>query len=237
MPPEEEKVITEEQKNFVRENVKKAFYNVQDTREKYGIKKPVQIMAVTKTVSPELVNVAVSEGITLLGENRVQEYLSKKEFYDKKATVHFIGSLQKNKAKYIIGDIPFIHSVDSISLCSQIDSLSQKRNVVTDVLIEVNIGEEKSKGGVFVSELDELAVQMLEMKNVRLKGLMAIPPVNRSEECFEKMRILSDDFKDKYKGADMLSMGMSADYETAVKYGTDIVRLGSALFGARKYKY
>lgn len=236
MPPEEV-IITEEQKLFVRENVKKAYYNVQEAKEKYRSERPVRIMAVTKTVSPELVNIAVSEGITLLGENRVQEYLSKKEFYDKKAEVHFIGSLQKNKAKYIVGDIPCIHSVDSASLCSLVNTISEKRNAVTDVLIEVNIGEESSKGGVNVNELDELADLIYDMKNVRLKGLMAIPPVNKSEECFEKMRILSEDFKNKYKGADLLSMGMSADYVTAIKYGSDIVRLGSALFGARKYKY
>lgn len=222
----------------ISENIKRIRYNVEEAKAKY--RKPdetVRIMAVTKTVSYERVNAAVNEGITLLGENRVQEYLEKKDFYDKKAEINFIGHLQSNKIKYIIDSVTMIHSVDSVRLASEIDRYAEKSGRLMDVLIEVNIGGEESKSGVLPDRLDELLGGVSELKNIRVKGLMSIPPIGKSEESFERLRRIFDDLKSaRYENIEMdiLSAGMSADYVSAVKYGSNIVRIGSGIFGSRK---
>lgn len=222
----------------ISENIKRIRYNVEETKAKYRKSDDtVRIMAVTKTVPYERVNAAVNEGITLLGENRVQEYLEKKNFYDSKAEVNFIGHLQSNKIKYIIDSVTMIHSVDSLKLASEIDRYSAKYEKRMDVLIEVNIGAEESKSGVIPDRLDELLGEVSELKNIRVKGLMSIPPIGRSEESFEKLQCLFNDLRSScYKNADMdiLSMGMSSDYVSAVRYGSNIVRIGSGIFGSRK---
>lgn len=222
----------------ISENIKRIRYNVEEAKAKY--RKPdetVRIMAVTKTVPYERVNAAVNEGITLLGENRVQEYLEKKDFYDKKAEINFIGHLQSNKIKYIIDSVTMIHSVDSVRLASEIDRYAARSGRRMDVLIEVNIGEEESKSGVLPDRLDELLGGISELKNIRVKGLMSIPPIGKSEESFERLRRIFDDLKSaRYENTEMdiLSAGMSADYVSAVKYGSNIVRIGSGIFGSRK---
>ena len=222
----------------ISENIKRIRYDVEEAKAKY--RKPdetVRIMAVTKTVPYQRVNAAVNEGITLLGENRVQEYLEKKDFYDKKAEINFIGHLQSNKIKYIIDSVTMIHSVDSVRLASEIDRYAAKSGRCMDVLIEVNIGEEESKSGVLPDRLDELLGGVSELKNIRVKGLMSIPPIGKSEESFERLRRVFDDLKSaRYENTEMdiLSAGMSADYVSAVKYGSNIVRIGSGIFGSRK---
>lgn len=222
----------------ISENIKRILYNVEETKAKYrNSDDTVRIMAVTKTVPYERVNAAINEGITLLGENRVQEYLEKKNSYDSKAEVNFIGHLQSNKVKYIIDNVTMIHSVDSLKLASEIDRYAAKAERRMDVLIEVNIGAEESKSGVIPDRLDELLGEMSELKNIRVKGLMSIPPIGRSEESFEKLQRLFNDLRSScYKNADMdiLSMGMSSDYVSAVRYGSNIVRIGSGIFGSRK---
>lgn len=222
----------------ISENIKRIRYNVEEAKAKY--RKPdetVRIMAVTKTVSYQRVNAAVNDGITLLGENRVQEYLEKKDFYDKKAEINFIGHLQSNKIKYIIDSVTMIHSVGSVKLASEIDRYAAKSGRCMDVLIEVNIGEEESKSGVLPDRLDELLGGVSELKNIRVKGLMSIPPIGKSEESFERLRRIFDDLKSAHyenTEMDILSAGMSADYVSAVKYGSNIVRIGSGIFGSRK---
>ena len=220
------------------ENLKVIRYNISEAVAKYRKSDDnIALMAVTKTVPYEVVNLVINEGVTLLGENRVQEYLEKKDGYDKRATVHFIGHLQTNKVKYIIDSIDCIHSVDSLKLAAEIDRLSAKHNKITEVLAEVNIGGEESKSGISPDALGDLIYGISEMKNVRLKGLMTIPPIGKSEASFSEMQELFCDWKNKKVdnvSMDILSMGMSADYVEAIKYGSNIVRLGSALFGARK---
>ena len=198
----------------------------------------IRIMAVTKTVAPELINHAVSQGIDLLGENRVQEFLSKQEFYDKSAQVHFIGHLQTNKVKYIIENVTMIQSVDSLRLAQEINRLAAAHNKTMDVLCEVNIGGEESKSGVSPDELPTLLEQTAELPNIRVRGLMTIPPpsdgdlfLGRMEELFEKIK------QKNYSGIDMevLSMGMTHDYAQAVLHGSTLVRIGTGLFGARDY--
>lgn len=223
----------------VLENCKEICYNVENAKAKW--RKPdeeVRIMAVTKTVPPEKVNFAVAQGFKLLGENRVQEFLSKKEAYDKSAEVQFIGHLQTNKVKYIINDVTLIQSVDNLKLAQEISRLAVKNNKTMNVLVEINIGDEATKSGVSADMAEELVRQTAQLPNVSVKGLMAIPPVGSGEDVFEKMhgiflRVKEQDIPNV--SMDILSMGMSGDYELAIKHGSNLVRIGTKLFGARKY--
>ena len=205
------------------DNIKEICYNVSVAKEKYRKNGDnVRIMAVTKTVAPELVNAAVKEGIILLGENRVQEFLSKKDFYDKNAEVHFIGHLQTNKVKYIINDVTMIQSVDSFRLAQEINRQAVKNNKIMDILVEINIGSETTKNGIDKSMTIELVDEISQLSNVRIKGLMTIPPPMCSESVFEEMNSIFLDLKDRNISnvkMDILSMGMSSDYETAIKHG------------------
>ena len=222
----------------ISENLKRIRYDIGEAKAKYRKSEDdIRIMAVTKTVAYERVNEAVEEGITLLGENRVQEYLEKKDFYKPDAEVHFIGRLQSNKVKYIINSVSLIHSVDSLKLAAEIDRLAAKNGLCMNVLIEVNIGDEESKSGVSENQVRELISQASQLENIKIKGLMTIPPVGRSEESFDRMQRLFCDLKTEKPdnvNMDILSMGMSSDYVSAVKYGSNIVRIGSGIFGARK---
>lgn len=220
------------------ENLKRIRFNIGEAMAKYRSSDDVlRIMAVTKTVPYQRVNMAVDDGITLLGENRVQEYLEKKDHYRQNAEVHFIGHLQSNKVKYIIDSVSLIHSVDSFRLAAEIDRLAEKNGLCKNILIEVNIGGEGSKSGVSEHEVRSLISEISQLKNIRIKGLMTIPPVGQSESSFERMQALFSDIRsEKFSNTSMeiLSMGMSSDYVLAVKYGSNIVRIGSAIFGSRK---
>jgi hypothetical protein len=224
--------------SYIVENYNRICYNIKDTTAKY--RRPddrVEIMAVTKTVSPDAVNIAVRSGIKLLGENRVQEFLSKKDLYNNNVEVHFIGKLQSNKVKYIINDVDMIQSVDSIKLACEIDRQAEKNSLVADILIEVNIGEEESKGGVSTESLDGLIYEAAQLKNIRICGLMAIPPINAEEKLFFEMQKLYNAYNEKNienVNMSILSMGMSNDYQTAIKFGSTLVRIGTGLFGLRK---
>lgn len=224
--------------SYVDENLKVIRENVGEAAEKCGRNaRDIRIMAVTKTVAPEIVNHAVGLGIDLLGENRVQEYLSKAEAYSP-AEVQFIGGLQTNKVKYIIDSVSMIQSVDSLRLGMEIDRLAAKHGKIMDILCEVNIGGEESKGGVAPDELHGLIQQLAELKNIRIKGLMTIPPPSESDVFLGRMQELFLSLRDEKKeGVDMqvLSMGMTHDYAQAVKYGSTLVRVGTGLFGARNY--
>lgn len=205
----------------------------------------VEIMAVTKTVPPETVNLTFELGISLIGENRVQEYLSKKDSYRTTtaggAAVrrHFIGHLQTNKVKYIIDDMDMIQSVDSLKLAQEINRLAIAHNKVMDVLCEVNIGGEVSKSGVPPEELVPLLEQIAPMDGLRVRGLMTIPPPSDSDIFLGRMEELFNSVRDRnLHNIDMsvLSMGMTHDYKDAVKHGSTIVRIGTGLFGARNYR-
>ena len=225
---------------YVDENYRRILHNVNEAKEKYGRSSDhIEIMAVTKTVDPEIVNHAVSScGIKTLGENRVQEYLSKKDVY-LPASVHFIGSLQTNKVKYIIDSVDMIQSVDSVKLAAEINKHAGRIGKVQDVLVEVNIGMEESKGGIAPDALYDMLYEIAEFPNIKVKGLMAIPPAAGSEKFLCRMQELYIDISEKRIdniNMSFLSMGMSGDYELAVRYGSNIVRIGSALFGARVYR-
>ncbi len=225
---------------YIDENYKRIIDTMEEAKAKY--RKPtdeITLMAVTKTVAPEAVNHAVACGIHTLGENRVQEYLSKKEFYAKDASVHFIGHLQTNKVKYIIEDMDLIHSVDSLHLAEEINRHAARIQKVQNVLIEVNVGGEASKSGVDPEQLEELLLGVAQLSNVHVQGLMTIPPATEDEKfLFRMQQLFLDISAKKMDNIDMeiLSMGMSGDYAAAIRYGSTLVRIGSALFGARKYQ-
>ncbi len=207
----------------------------------------VTLLAATKTVPVEVINHAIHLGVRHIGENRVQELLEKYDGLDKEnATLHFIGHLQTNKVRQLVGAVPrvkMIQSVDSAKLAAEISRLNQKHGANTDVLIEVNIGREENKSGIPPEALDELTDEIRRMKGLHVKGLMAIPPVceNKAEleKYFTQMHRLFIDIGQKTMDnvtMDYLSMGMSGDYELAVQCGSNMVRIGSALFGARIYR-
>lgn len=204
----------------------------------------VRFMAVTKTVDPVYINHAIDCGIDLIGENKVQEFLSKKDDLRlEKVEKHLIGHLQSNKVRKIITEVDMIQSVDSISLAKEIERQAEKNNMTANVLIELNVGDEESKTGMDKSLFMESFAEIAEMKHICIRGLMTIPPIceNSSElrKFFEEMYNLFIDIKAKNidnVNADILSMGMSGDYEEAILCGSNLVRVGSAIFGPRIYK-
>lgn len=210
--------------------------------EKSGRKREDVIMlAATKTVDVDTINYAISKGIDYIGENKVQELLSK---IDGILPVHkhLIGHLQTNKVKDIIDKVELIHSVDSLKLAKEISKQAVKHNLTMDILIEVNIGDEESKWGFKPCELEESLKEISLLDNIKIKGLMAIPPIcNSSEEnrkYFCEMNKLFVDIASKKidnVSMEILSMGMSDDFDVAVEEGANIIRLGTALFGRRIY--
>ena len=227
----------------VLENLKVIRDKVAAAAEKSGRKaQDVRIMAVTKTVAPELVNVAINNGINLLGENRVQEYLDKKDSYVPNTETHFIGHLQTNKVKYIIDKVSMIQSVDSIKLAKEISKNAIKNNLTMDVLVEINIGDEESKSGIEAEKAEELIREIAQLEAIRVKGIMSIPPICDNKEqslnYFSRLRQIFVDISAKNIDnvyMEYLSMGMSQDFEAAIEMGANIVRIGSALFGRRQY--
>ncbi|MBR7133599.1 MAG: YggS family pyridoxal phosphate-dependent enzyme [Clostridia bacterium] len=197
------------------------------------------LLAATKTVAPEMINYAITKGIKYIGENRVQELLQKEKDI-LPVTRHFIGHLQTNKVKDIIDKVDMIHSVDSLKLANEISRQAIKKNKNIDVLLEVNIANEASKWGFAPSEVSEYVEKIATLDNISVKGLMAIPPVcNSGEEnrkYFCEMYKLFIDIRTKKidnSSMDILSMGMSDDFDIAVEEGANLVRLGTALFGRR----
>lgn len=198
----------------------------------------IAVMAVTKTVAPVYINYAVKQGnLTLLGENRAQELCEKYDAYSlKQEHIHFIGHLQTNKVRQVIDKVSMIQSVDSLKLAEEIDKLAAKSGRRMDVLLEVNIGCEETKSGVLPEHLSELAHAVAELENLRIKGLMAVPPIGASESSFGRMEELFRKLGgESGMSMEILSLGMSADYTTAIRYGSTMVRLGSAIFGPRDY--
>ena len=200
------------------------------------------LLAATKTVSAEVINYAIEKGIKYIGENRVQEFLSKEKDLSTDAHRHFIGHLQSNKVKDIVGRVEMIESVHSLKLAKVIGELSIKKGITTDILLEINIGNEESKSGFKSQELFENIEEISKISGVKVKGLMAIPPIcEKSDEIrkyFAQMNKLFIDIRAKKLdnvNMEYLSMGMSSDFAEAIEEGSNIVRLGTALFGKRNY--
>ena len=203
-----------------------------------------RLLAATKTVPANIINeAAIRHGVHLIGENRAQELLQKYDDLQKDALeIHFIGSLQTNKVKYIADKVSMVHSLDSVKLAKTLDAACQKLGRTMDVLIEINIAGEAAKGGVPADELYAFYDAVQSFSALRVRGLMTMGPAGAAtaeyERYFTKTKELYDLFiKDKipYETAPILSMGMSESYEIALACGSNLVRIGSALFGKRKY--
>ena len=230
---------TAEQKQAVLERLAVIRQNIAESCAEAGRQTDeVTLMAVTKTVSPELINLAVDQGVHVLGENRVQEFLSKRDAYRSSAEVQFIGHLQTNKVRQIIDKVSLIQSVDSLHLAEAISKAAEQNGIVMPVLLEVNIGGEESKSGVSAQELPKLLEQVQKLSGIRADGLMTIPPpcTDESEQMrtFTAMQQLYRQMQ-QLAPLKILSMGMSGDYAAAIRCGATLVRIGSALFGARYY--
>ena len=200
----------------------------------------IKLIAVTKTYPVEAMNEAIRLGVTDIGENKPQEIRDK---FDNVSPVnwHLIGHLQTNKVKYIIDRCTLIHSVDSIKLMAEIDRQAQNHNRDIDILIQVNISGEESKSGIAPDELPSLLEYAKNLTNTHVKGLMTIAPkcdIGEVSRHFSNMKELFDQTaKQSYRNVTMteLSMGMSGDFETAIKHGATMVRIGSLIFGPRNY--
>lgn len=228
----------------VEENYKRVLENVKECAVKAGrSEKDVRLMCVTKTVEPVYINKAIELGADLIGENRVQEYLGKRDELNLGGVErHLIGHLQTNKVKQIAGEVDMIESVSSVKLAKEISRISLQKGIVTKCLVEVNVGKEESKSGIYLEELEETLCEIAELPAIKVKGLMTIPPVcetpDEARRYFAMLRQSFIDIRDKKTDnvdMEILSMGMSGDYEAAVAEGSNIVRVGSAIFGARKY--
>ncbi|MCK4508034.1 MAG: YggS family pyridoxal phosphate-dependent enzyme [Desulfuromonadales bacterium] len=200
----------------------------------------VRLVAVSKKKPAADIEAAVAAGQTLLGESYVQECVAKIDEVKTAAEWHFIGALQSNKVKYLRGKVAMIHSVDRLSLAKEIDRQWGKDDACIDILIQVNLGEEESKSGTTASDLIALVNQVAQLQHVHIKGLMALPPWQEDAEAvrpyFRQLRELAEQI-DRFKLPNVtmqeLSMGMSHDYEVAIEEGSTMVRVGTAIFGAR----
>ena len=225
------------------DNYDQTLYQIKEACHKAGRKEDdVVLIAVSKTKPLEMLQELYAHGCRTFGENKVQELITKYEMMPKEIKWHMIGHLQRNKVKYIIGKTELIHSVDSARLAEEISKESQKQAVVTKILIEVNIASEETKYGVSVKDLIPLIHEVSVMPNISIQGLMAIAPyvmnAEENREHFAKLRQLSVDIiHENIDNVDMnvLSMGMTGDYQVAIAEGSTMVRVGTGIFGERNY--
>lgn len=232
-----------DQKIEITERVKRVLAEMEAACRRVG-RDPgeVTLVAATKTRTDDMIRSAIAAGVPACGENRVQELLPHLETkaYEG-AQIHFIGHLQTNKVRQVVGQVDMIHSVDSEKLAQAIDKQAAALGIVQDVLLEVNIGREESKGGILPEETEKLAIFVQTCPHLRLRGLMCIPPISGETEenrgFFAGMRKLFIDTRNKIgdndSDMDCLSMGMSDDFAVAIEEGATMVRVGTALFGAR----
>lgn len=216
----------------IEENIKKV---------KSEIPSNVKLIAVSKTRNIEEMKDAYNCGIKDFGENKVQEFLKKVDNFGDDVNWHLIGHLQRNKVKYIVGKVDLIHSLDSVRLLNEIEKRYKEQGICANVLIQINIGEEESKTGLRLDDLDELLSACKQCKFVKVKGLMAIIPQGDEDSCrmyFKKMKKIYDEVKSiPYfsTSIEYLSLGMTNDYKIAVEEGSNMVRIGQGIFGKRNY--
>jgi len=227
----------------IKENLETVRENIAVAAKRSGrVAEDVTLITVTKNFDVSCIDAAIDCGITDAGENRVQEMLSKIDTVKSKLNWHMIGHLQTNKVKYIVDKVKMIHSVDTVKLLSEINREAAKYDLVCDVLLEVNISGEESKFGINPGTVYEMIEQAKTMPNICVKGLMTVAPYvvdpNENRPYFRGIRQLFDQIKQEQSGnihMQYLSMGMSGDYEVAIEEGSNMVRVGSAIFGKRDY--
>lgn len=225
----------------ITENFSEIRNRIEDAKQNSPYKQDVTLVAATKTVPAEVINYAANNlGLQVIGENRVQELLSKYDELDKNLKINFIGSLQRNKVKYIIDKVDLIESLDSFSLALEINRQAEKIDKIMDVLVEVNIGCEENKGGILPSEICDFLDKIKDLKNIKVKGIMTIAPKCEKNSDYykyfeETYKIFIDISGKKLHNRDIsiISMGMSDSFEPAIHCGANQVRIGSALFGKR----
>ncbi len=216
------------------ENIRKIQKILTDTR------KDIKMIAATKDQSSENIKEAMNGGLSVFGENYVQEFLAKWAVIGGKADWHFIGHLQTNKVKMIIDNVAMIQTVDSLKLLEKINSEAKKINKKMPILLEINIGEEKTKSGMIASELSSFLKSLLPLANVEIRGFMCIPPYNEDlnlvRPYFKKMKQLQQEMQTQFQSLHLqeLSMGMTHDYKVALEEGATMIRIGEGIFGKRK---
>lgn len=228
---------------MILDNIKTIQENIVKACEKSG-RNPdeVTLIAVSKTKPYTAIEEALPSGILDYGENKVQELSEKYEILPKDIRWHMIGHLQRNKVKYLVGKVSLIHSVDSLRLANQIESEFAKKDEIANILIEVNMANEESKFGISADETINLVKEISLLPHVRVQGLMTIAPYTDNPETnrgyFAKMKKLSVDIREKNidnVNMNVLSMGMSGDYQVAIEEGATIIRVGTSIFGERNY--
>lgn len=227
---------------IIKKNIDEIKKKISRSCEKAGVsEEDIVLIAVTKTRRSDEINESINAGIIDIGENKVQEIMDK---YNEvlPAKWHMIGHLQTNKVKYIIDKVKMIHSLDSLRLAEEINKRAKQNNLTMDVLIQINVAEEDSKYGIGVSEIDDFLAELERYEHMNVKGFMTVAPFEDNPEnvrvYFKQMKQLFDKYKSsQYRNVQLeyLSMGMTNDYEIAIEEGANMIRIGTAIFGARNY--
>ena len=228
---------------MLKDNLKKVEENIQAACDRSGRNRDeITLIAVSKTKPVEMLQEIYDENIRDFGENKVQELCDKIEKMPSDIKWHMIGHLQRNKVKYIVGKVALIHSVDSYRLAEEISIQAKKHNTIVPILVEVNIAHEESKFGISEEDAILLVKEISELENIRIMGLMTIAPYVENPEdnrmYFRKIKELSVDINSKNidnVSMEILSMGMTGDYEVAIEEGATMIRVGTGIFGARNY--
>lgn len=226
----------------IRRNLEEVLKKIEIAEKKSISGEKVELIAVTKTHGIDIIKEAVNLGVTDIGENKVQEFVSKYDSLNENVNFHMIGTLQSNKVKYIYDKAKLIHSLDRLSLAKEIEKRAKDSNIVVNCLVQVNISDEDSKGGVALSETEKFIESLLEFENLKIVGLMGIAKntedLSEIRSSFRKLYKLKEKLKNRnIEEIEMkyLSMGMSSDFEMAIEEGSNMVRIGSSIFGKRDY--
>jgi pyridoxal phosphate enzyme (YggS family) len=227
----------------ISENIKAIRNEIEDIcRQKNIDAKDITLIAVTKTIDVTRIKEAVDSGITHVGENKVQEIMDKYDALKDIANIHLIGHLQSNKVKYIIDKVKLIHSVDSMKLMDEINKRAKKSGIIADILIQVNVAREDTKFGIEMGDVDSHIEYASKLDNIRVRGLMTIAPyfedVEKTRPIFRVLKEKFDELSsERYSNVEMkyLSMGMTNDYKIALEEGSNMIRVGTGIFGKRVY--
>lgn len=226
----------------IKRNLEDVLKKIEIAEKKSISGEKVELIAVTKTHGIDIIKEAIELGITDIGENKVQEFTTKYEKLGNDVNFHMIGTLQSNKVKYIYDKAKLIHSLDRMSLAKEIERKAQASNIIVNCLVQVNISNEESKGGVSFSETEKFIESLLDFKNLKIVGLMGIAKntddLSEIRSSFRRLYNLKEKIKKQnIEELEMkyLSMGMSSDFEMAIEEGSNMVRIGSSIFGKRDY--
>ena len=226
----------------IKRNLEDVLKKIEIAEKKSISGEKVELIAVTKTHGIDIIKEAIELGVTDIGENKVQEFTTKYEKLGNDVNFHMIGTLQSNKVKYIYDKTKLIHSLDRMSLAKEIERKAQASNIIVNCLVQVNISNEESKGGVSFSETEKFIESLLDFKNLKIVGLMGIAKntddLSEIRDSFRRLYNLKEKIKKQnIEELEMkyLSMGMSSDFEMAIEEGSNMVRIGSSIFGKRDY--